>query len=681
MTLALARYELGRLLRAPAAWGLAAAAQLLAGLFFKAHVQAFLDTQAESRGHFSLTAQVVGPYAGLLSLVLLLLLPLATMASLAGERRAGSLGLWQASPAGPWRIVLAKYLALLAWASGLLAWLALPVLSLLLGGSLDLGQAGLTAGGLWLFAAAVLAVGLAASAWVGHAAAAAGLGYGVLLPLWLVESATLNAQGPALAVAEGLSLLGHFRRLREGLLDTADPAYYLALAALALCLAVAGLARERRSRRRVLAELAAAVLGFALLLPASQLWRLRRDLSDNGWNSLSATTRAALAALPAAPQFTLYAPEAETRSALRRVLEPYRAARPALVLREAGAGEAERDGLPAGANLRLAAGAARVDLRYPFTELPEAVLGQALARLARTGERWLVFIEGHGERDAFGRTPRDLGEFRRRLEARGLTVVAQSLGRLPALPDNTALVVLASPQSALPAGDRALLQDYLARGGALLYLAEPEPAPVEAELLRTLGLSRLAGTVLDPEGRKRGTPSPAVVLVDQPEAHPLSAGLASLLALPWAAALEADPASPWRARALLKSPAASWLELGEPDAQARHDAALGEAAGPFALAYALERQHAGKPQRALVLGDGNLLSDGAIGNYGNAAFGLAAVNWLLAEGPGTAPAVLRVDPSLATTPALEALRAWVFPLGLPGLWLAAAVLIPLWRRR
>ncbi|MBI2382390.1 MAG: Gldg family protein [Gammaproteobacteria bacterium] len=682
MILSIARYELLRLLRSPAAWGIAAVMSLVAGLFFRAYVLAFLETQAGAEGQASLGAQIVAPYVGVLSLLLLLFLPLLAMASLAGERRAGSLSLWLASRAGAAAIVLGKYLALLAWTWGLLFVLALPALSLRLGGPLDAGQCLAAFGGLALFAAAVLAVLLAASAWCSQPAVAAGLGLGLLLPLWLVESATLHARGLSLFAAETMSLLGHLRRPREGLIDSADPAYYLLLTFLGLAFALAGLAREHQPWRRLWPRLALAALSFLLLLPASQLWRLRTDVSANGWHSLSAGTRELLSSLKGAPALRFYLSDGELRQDLRRQLAPFQAARPDFALDFVEAAQAEADGLAKGAALRLSLGQGVVDLPYPFRGRAEDVLAQALRRLARRGQRWVVFVEGHGERDAFGGLPRDLGQFRSRLEQQGLTVVAQGLSRLQTLPDNTGLAILASPASRLPEHDREVLRRYLRAGGALLYLLDPEPVPAEHELLAELGLSRLAGTILDPAGSRRGTPHPAVALVERAEAHALSEGLNNLLALPWAAALETRPDAGWKAAPLLRSDKDSWLELGDLDHGPRFEPELGEAAGPFSLAWTLERPLGGKTQRALVVGDGNFLSDGALGNYGNAELGLRAVDWLLAEAstPAGSPRQ-RVDASLQPSAALDFLRDWAFPWLFPGLSLSLAIGLALWRRR
>lgn len=676
----IARHELKRLALSPLAWGLAAAWQLLSSLFFNAYVSSFLQTQSSARGHGSVTAQIVAPTFGTVSLLLLLLLPLLAMNSLAGERRAGSLLLLQTAPVSPAQIIAGKYLGLLGYITLVLALLMAQPLSLLLAGPLDVGQTLLAAGGLWLIAAAISAVALAASAWCRQSAAAAGLALALLLPLWLIESATLQVSGWARFAVETFSLLGHYRSLREGLIDSADVLYYLLLVLAALALARAGLVRETRQRRQWLPRLLVVLAATLLLLIPSQLLRIRHDVSDNGWNSLSAPTQAMLAALPGPPVLTAYLSAPDEQDQLRRLLRPLHQARADFRLDFKAPELAEAAKLPEGTKLVLSVGARQETLPWPMTDSAERVLAPALARLMSSGQRWIVFVEGHGERSPFGKTPRDLRELRLRLELRGLTVQAQSFARLPSIPDNTALLVLASPESALPPADAALIARYVAGGGALLWLMEPAPAPADASLLTLLGLSREPGTVIDPDAYRRGTPSPAIALVERPESHELTKGLSSLIALPWAAPLRAEPDSHWQAEALLKSAPNSWAERGS--LEGTLDQGADEAQGPLTLAWALSRPHQGKNQRVVVIGDGNFLSDGAIGNYGNAAFGLATIDWLLADtSRAEIPQTLRVDASLEPTPAFNYIRQVIFPFIISGLLMAFGIIMPVLRRR
>ncbi len=51
--------------------------------------------------------------------------------------------------------------------------------------------------------------------------------------------------------------------------------------------------------------------------------------------------------------------------------------------------------------------------------LDEQSISNALQRLSRSAERWLVFVEGHGERNPFGQANHDLQIWGQQLEAKG----------------------------------------------------------------------------------------------------------------------------------------------------------------------------------------------------------------------------------------------------------------------
>src|SRR5581483_236035 len=78
--------------------------------------------------------------------------------------------------------------------------------------------------------------------------------------------------------------------------------------------------------------------------------------------------------------------------------------------------------------------------------LTEQNLTNALQNLARNAERWIVFLKGHGERDPQGKANSDLGLFGEQLGNRGFKVQSLELAQSGAIPDNTSVLVLTTPQ-------------------------------------------------------------------------------------------------------------------------------------------------------------------------------------------------------------------------------------------
>ena len=81
--------------------------------------------------------------------------------------------------------------------------------------------------------------------------------------------------------------------------------------------------------------------------------------------------------------------------------------------------------------------------------LSEQEITTALQRLSYTGDSWIVFLEGHGERSTAANGPEDFSQFAQALKDKGLKVQGLNLVKTPQIPDNTSLLVIASPRAAL----------------------------------------------------------------------------------------------------------------------------------------------------------------------------------------------------------------------------------------
>lgn len=236
----IARHEWRRLAVQPFAWTLAAIVLALMAWQFLLAVQGFLDLApqlAARRDAPGVTDLVAIPLLRSFANLLLLLVPLVTMRSLAGERRAATLPLLLASGVGDARIVLGKYCGALGFVLVLVALVALMPLALGLGTALDYGKLLAAVLGIALFAAALTAIGILCSAWAGQPAlaAAAALALGALL---LIVDAGARLQGVTNAGINYLALPTHLEPFLRGIVASVDIVYFLLLTALALLLAV-----------------------------------------------------------------------------------------------------------------------------------------------------------------------------------------------------------------------------------------------------------------------------------------------------------------------------------------------------------------------------------------------------------------------------------------------------------
>jgi hypothetical protein len=263
--------------------------------------------------------------------------------------------------------------------------------------------------------------------------------------------------------------------------------------------------------------------------------------------------------------------------------------------------------------------------------LDEEQFSNAILRLSQTRKRWIAALTGHGERDLLGKANHDLGEFGASLKQQGYQVIGIDLATTPMPPDNTALLIIASPQRALLSGEIDRLRDFLAKGGNLLLLSEPE-SQVGASLMQELtGVEQLPGTIVDANVRELGIDNPAIALVPKYPQHDATQGFNLLSLYPQAAALELPDQSPWSQVALLQTLDQSWNETGSLHGEIERNPLLGEEPGPLTLGAALSRQLGDHQQRILIIGDGDFLSNSFLNNAGNLDLGLAISRWLVGD--------------------------------------------------
>jgi ABC-type uncharacterized transport system involved in gliding motility auxiliary subunit len=323
---------------------------------------------------------------------------------------------------------------------------------------------------------------------------------------------------------------------------------------------------------------------------------------------------------------------------------------------------------------------------------PESDLSNALQRLARGGERFVVFLEGHGERRHDGEANHDLGAFGHLLGERGLKLSSLNLASAQRVPDNTALLVVASPQTALLPVEQTLLAEFVAGGGNLLWLVDPsegargaDPLAGMGKVAAQLGVGVLPGVIVDPRAQVLGVDDPRMVIVDQYDPAPFTRDFAKTTVFPVAAGLELTEREGWTARPFASSIEQAWLETGPIEGVIELDGK--DRAGPVTLGAWILRQRdddaaADAPdQRIAVIADGDFLANQYVGNGGNLDLGLNLVAWLAADDDSINVNVKATpDATLEFSETALVAIAFGFLLGLPLLLLGSGLTI-WWRRR
>jgi hypothetical protein len=375
------------------------------------------------------------------------------------------------------------------------------------------------------------------------------------------------------------------------------------------------------------------MLTLVLLLAwLSTRYTAQWDWTRHGSNSLNPVSLGILQRLPGPLNVTAYAPKQATlRERIQRFVARYQQAKPDIALRFVdplrNPDSARHQGISLAGEIRLQYGEREERLQ----QLNEERFSNAILRLAQNDEHWIAGLSGHGERDLLGSANQDLGDFGLSLRQKGYQVVGIDLATSPTPPDNTALLVVASPQRPLLEGEIGRLQAYLAKGGNLLLLSDPDTPVASALIKRLTGIDQLPGTIVDANVRKLGIDNPAVALVPAYPDHPATRGFELMSLFPQAAALAAPEKRDWTVTPLLQTLARSWNETGPLTGEIERDALAGEEPGPLTIGYALSRQRETGEQRLIVIGDGDFLANSYLANAGNQDLGLALVRWLTGD--------------------------------------------------
>jgi ABC-type uncharacterized transport system involved in gliding motility auxiliary subunit len=421
----------------------------------------------------------------------------------------------------------------------------------------------------------------------------------------------------------------------------------------------------------------------------STRYSFQADWTASGRNTLSEDSRRLLQEMSDPVEVTAFARDNELlRKQIQDLVARYQRAKPDLALRfvnpDTQPERVREMGITVDGELLLSYQGRSEKVQ----QLSEQHLTNALQRIARQGERWIVFLSGHGERDPGGQANHDLGAFGRELERKGLKVQTVNLAQTPAIPDNASLLVIASPQAKLLPGEVKLIRDYMNAGGNLLWFTEPEGARGLEPVAEDLGIEFLPGKIVDATTQLFGINNPAFVLVPEYAVHPVTRDLYSLTLFPETVALEARTEEPWVASPLLTTLERTWTEIGELDGTIQYDSDTDERPGPLDLAFVLTRSRESgqmegtetSEQRVIVVGDGDFLSNAFLGNGVNLDLGLNMIHWLshdeqfIAIRAKSAP-----DTRLELGRTAQGVIAFGFLFIVPGLLLLSGLVI--WLRR
>ncbi|NET57796.1 MAG: ABC transporter [Symploca sp. SIO2E6] len=191
--------------------------------------------------------------------------------------------------------------------------------------------------------------------------------------------------------------------------------------------------------------------------------------------------------------------------------------------------------------------------------LSEIKLTNGIAKLTSDRTDTVYFLQGHGE------TPLEPGEgglFQavNALEDKNFTVATLNLTQKSAVPPDASVVVIASPKEPLFEAEVKTLEAYLAQGGSLLVMFNPDINPGLDSLLADWGVEFDERIVIDPSGQLNGF-GLATSIVYNYGAHPITQDFAERYSLyPLARSVETTPVEGIEETPLVITNEETWAE-------------------------------------------------------------------------------------------------------------------------
>ncbi|HXX73867.1 MAG TPA: DUF4350 domain-containing protein [Nitrospiraceae bacterium] len=269
------------------------------------------------------------------------------------------------------------------------------------------------------------------------------------------------------------------------------------------------------------------------------------------------------------------------------------------------------------------------------TSPSEVELTGALLRVSKDSKKRILFLEGHGERGLDDKERTGFSMAKDALTKQGYDVGTLSLLQTAAVPENTAVLVLAGPRRPVTREEQERIQSYVDTGGHLLALIDPDSQADLDPMLKHWGLGVGPGVLVDLQDRLAQGDLTALLVRTFTE-HEITQDLTSAVLFPLARHVTFDEqvGKDWDYVPLARTSANSWAET---DIKGRV-VSLNEkedVKGPLPMAAALapkKQPEEGKPSPAIVVIGNSSFAVNAFLNFpGNTDFFLHAAGWLAEE--------------------------------------------------
>jgi len=377
----------------------------------------------------------------------------------------------------------------------------------------------------------------------------------------------------------------------------------------------------------------------------------RWDSTENKVYTLAAQTEQVLSALKSPLTIRAVFPEGAVPRDLKRILERVLKVSDKVTLQilnpSRNPGVLESLNIKSSEVLHLSyefTGGVRTKL-ITATDADEQTIVNAIIGLTRGGDKKVYFLQGHGEGDLTDPTEGGFSILSKAIGEENVVVDRLIIDPGKPIPEDADALLIVAPRRDILAGEAAVVEEYLARGGSLLYLHNPGASLSLIGLLAKAGLVLGNDIVIDNMNRMFSQASFGV----EPSfthygKHPITERFNQGTWFGTVASMTlGNQAPPGAARVVLaESGKESWAERDlarvfseRPRAQL-DDVDL---KGPVPVAVAFEGQYQsagfeqskGKIAKVVAIGDSDFVANINLSRLYNRDFVLNSLNWLLGQ--------------------------------------------------
>jgi ABC-type uncharacterized transport system involved in gliding motility auxiliary subunit len=264
--------------------------------------------------------------------------------------------------------------------------------------------------------------------------------------------------------------------------------------------------------------------------------------------------------------------------------------------------------------------------------LHEEDLTNALTKLVKGVKKTIYFTQGHGEKNIDDTEKNGYSIARAGLEKDNYVVKPVNLVEQGKVPDDASVLVMAGPKNEPFSNEMDFIQAYLDKGGSVLILLDPSPAPSLSDFMKKWSIDVGNNIVLDASGIGRlfGA-GPEIPLVTTYGNHKITQGMKGVMTffpLVRSVTPAPNPPSGEMVETLFSSNERSWGETNMKSGEAKFDENV-DLKGPVSLAVAVTKDGGdNKKARLAVVGDSDFAANGFYGTQGNGNLFLNTVSWL-----------------------------------------------------